>query len=133
MDPATRPRVVVAAAVIEHDRRFLVTRRPTGVHLEGYWEFPGGKCAAAETLADCLRREIEEELGTDSEVGVELLVAAHDYADRRVVLHFMSCRLRGEPRPLLGQEMRWVTRHDLTALSFPPADEALIALLSRRS
>ena len=46
MDPATRPRVVVAAAVIEHDGRFLVTRRPTGVHLEGYWEFPGGKCEA---------------------------------------------------------------------------------------
>ena len=127
--PASRPRVVVAAAVIEQERRFLVTRRPKGVHLEGYWEFPGGKCEPAETLLDCLRREIREELGSAVEIGDELLVSSHDYADRTVELHFISCRLRDDPRPLLGQEMRWVSRDDLTVLAFPPADRALITLL----
>ena len=56
---------VVAAAVIERDGRFLVTRRQKGVHLAGLWEFPGGKCEPRETIAACLAREIWEELGTE--------------------------------------------------------------------
>ena len=58
-------RIVVAAAVIERDGRFLVTRRQAGVHLEGYWEFPGGKCEPGETLDACLARELREELDVD--------------------------------------------------------------------
>jgi 8-oxo-dGTP diphosphatase len=129
MNDGTRPRVVVAAAVIEEDDRFLVTRRPRGVHLEGYWEFPGGKCEGTEELGECLRREIAEELGTNAVTGAELLCVSHDYAERTVELHFIACRLGAPPKPLLGQEMLWVRRSELKALVFPPADEALIALL----
>ena len=53
--------IIVTAAVIERDGRFLVTRRLKGTHLEGTWEFPGGKCDAGETLTDCLARELREE------------------------------------------------------------------------
>ena len=59
------PRIVVTAAVIERDDRYLVTRRLRGTHLAGYWEFPGGKCDAGEALAACLEREIAEELGAE--------------------------------------------------------------------
>ena len=52
--------IVVSAAVIEDHDRFFVTRRQKGVHLEGFWEFPGGKCEPGESLADCLQRELEE-------------------------------------------------------------------------
>jgi hypothetical protein len=45
------------------------------------------------------------------------------------VLHFYQCVLNGMPRPLLGQEMRWVPRAELASLGFPPADEELIGLL----
>jgi 8-oxo-dGTP diphosphatase len=126
------PRVIVGAAVIERDDRFLVTRRQRGVHLEGYWEFPGGKCEPGESLDDCLRRELREELGSDAVTGAELLAVSHDYPDRTVELHFIACRLVGSPRPILGQEMRWVSRTELRSLEFPPADEALIALLEGR-
>jgi len=115
--------------VIEHAGRYLVTRRQRGVHLEGYWEFPGGKCEPGESLDDCLRRELREELGTDALLGAKLLTVSHEYADRSVELHFVSCTLINEPKPLLGQEMRWVARADLRSLAFPPADEKLIALL----
>jgi mutator protein MutT len=128
---ALRPRVIVCAAVIEHAGRFLVTRRQRGVHLEGYWEFPGGKCETGEPLDECLRREIREELGTDAAVGLELLTVAHEYAERTVELHFLSCTLSAAPTPLLGQEMRWVDRTELRTLEFPPADEEFIALLER--
>jgi mutator protein MutT len=121
--------VVVTAAVVEMHGRFLVTRRPKGVHLEGFWEFPGGKCDPGEGLQACLARELREELDVASQIGDEILTTSHDYADRIVKLHFFRCELLGEPQPILGQEMRWVRREDLGALEFPPADAELIRLL----
>lgn len=124
--------LVVAAAVVEREGRILVTRRPPGVHLEGHWEFPGGKRALGETLEGCLVRELHEELAVEAVVGSELLATSHDYGEQRVELHFFSCRIHGEPAPQLGQEMRWVARSDLLALRFPPADAELLALLTTR-
>jgi 8-oxo-dGTP diphosphatase len=123
--------VVVTAAVVERDGRFLVTRRPKGAHLEGLWEFPGGKCEPGESLEGCLRRELAEELGVGATIGGEVFAVTHRYPDRSVELHFFSCAMGGEPSPILGQEMRWVSREDLRSLSFPPADDELIALLTR--
>jgi 8-oxo-dGTP diphosphatase len=125
--------MVVAAAVIERDDRFLLTRRQPGVHLEGCWEFPGGKCEPGETHAACLTREIREELGVEAAVGDELLATTHVYESRRVELHFLQCAIRGAPAPQLGQQMRWVARSELAALDFPPADAALIQLLTRKA
>lgn len=121
--------VVVAAAVIERDDRFLLTRRQRGVHLEGYWEFPGGKCEPGETYAACLVREIREELGVEATVGDEVLATTHAYVDRRVELHFLRCFVGDCPAPQLGQEMRWVAREELATLMFPPADTELIRRL----
>ena len=120
---------MVTAAVIERDDRFLVTRRLEGTHLEGLWEFPGGKCDERESLVTCLEREIREELGAGVIVREEIFHVTHDYLDRSVTLHFFACSLVSEPRPLLGQQMRWVAREDLRSLQFPPADDELIALL----
>lgn len=121
--------IVVTAAVIERGDRMLVTRRLKGTHLEGVWEFPGGKCAAGETLHACMARELREELGIEVTVGDELLATSHDYADRRVMLHFLRCQIDDEPVALIGQEMRWVTREELDGLEFPPADAELIRML----
>jgi 8-oxo-dGTP diphosphatase len=129
MTDVPTPLVVVSAAVIEREGLFLVTRRPRGAHLEGYWEFPGGKCEPGETHALCLEREIREELDAAISVGAEMFSIAHPYPDRIVELHFLRCELRGDPRPTLGQEMRWVPRDELALLRFPPADRELIELL----
>jgi 8-oxo-dGTP diphosphatase len=123
------PTTVVTAAVIERDGRFLVTRRPRGVHLEGMWEFPGGKSEPGETRAACVARELREELGVDVLVGDELLVTTHTYPDRRVELHFLRCEPSGEPAPQLGQEMQWVSRAELRHLTFPDGDAELIRML----
>jgi len=124
---------VVAAAVIEQDDRFLLTRRQEGVHLEGHWEFPGGKCEPGETHEACLAREIREELGVEAAVGNEVFATVHVYSDRRVELHFLRCNVIGTPRPQLGQEMRWVPREELATLRFAPADTELIDLLTRKA
>ena len=121
--------IVVAAAVVEREGRFLVTRRLEGTHLEGLWEFPGGKCEPGETIAGCLARELREELGVDSEIGSEIVTSEHAYPERTVRLHFRSCTISSDPKPLLGQEIRWVTREELRLLDLPVADEELVRKL----
>lgn len=120
---------VVVAAVIEDGGRYLVTRRMPGTHLEGFWEFPGGKCEGDESDAACLRRELREELEADAAIGRLLLTTVYRYSDRVIELRFYTCELRSPPKSVLGQEMRWVNREELAALEFPPADAELIALL----
>ena len=125
-----RERIVVTAAVVEQDGSFLLTRRLDGTHLAGHWEFPGGKLHAGESLGECLAREIREELDAEVEVGAEILATVHDYPDRSVELRFFRCVLKSEPKPTLGQEMRWVALRDLPSVQLPPADDELVRLLS---
>jgi 8-oxo-dGTP diphosphatase len=121
--------VAVVAAVIQHDDRFLITRRQDGVHLAGMWEFPGGKVGSGESHAAALRREIVEELDTDVAVRDLVFETTHAYPDRTVTLFFYRCELLGMPKPMIGQEMEWVARNDLSSLLFPPADVELIRML----
>jgi 8-oxo-dGTP diphosphatase len=122
--------IVVAAAVVERNDAFLLTRRLEGTHLAGAWEFPGGKCEPDESVETCLAREIREELAVEVSIGDRLLVTRHTYPERTVELHFFEARLDGEPVPQLGQEMRWVARAELKSLRLPEADADLIALLT---
>jgi mutator protein MutT len=123
--------VVVAAAIVERDGRFLLTRRLKGTHLEGTWEFPGGKCETGESLEACLARELMEELAVTCTPEQRILVTRHAYAERTVELHFFTATLEGDPRPQLGQEMRWASRDELGTLPFPDADRELIERLTR--
>jgi 8-oxo-dGTP diphosphatase len=129
---ADRSTIVVAAAIVERDGRWLMTRRLKGTHLEGLWEFPGGKVDPGETLEACLVRELDEELGVAARVGRLRWSTTHDYPVKRVELHFYDCAIEGEPRPLLGQELRWVSASELASLPLPEADAGLVALLTRR-
>lgn len=122
--------IVVVAAVVDQGGSVLLTRRLEGTHLGGLWEFPGGKIEEGETHAQGLVRELREELGVNAEVGDLVLSTSHHDADRSVALYFYRCRLTGTPAPRLGQQMRWVPRAELPSLEFPPADEALIRLLT---
>jgi mutator protein MutT len=124
--------VTVAAAIVERNGRFLVTRRLEGTHLEGTWEFPGGKCDEGETLEACLVRELREELAVEATVQRLFLVTRHTYVDRTVELHFFQATIDRAPTPQLGQEMRWASRDELAMLAFPEADRELIQLLMAR-
>jgi 8-oxo-dGTP diphosphatase len=126
-------RIVVVAAVIERDGRFLVARRLKGTHLAGYWEFPGGKVHQGETQERALQREISEELNTGISKARKIFHTAHAYPELIVELHFYRAELTGEAQPVLGQELRWITRDDFGALDFPPADAALIDGLKNAS
>lgn len=122
--------ITVVAAVIERDGTFLLTLRPEGTHLAGHWEFPGGKCHVSETHAEALRRELHEELDIAARVGALVYAVTHAYPEKTVALYFYRCDFEGVPKPMLGQDIRWVPRAELAALAFPEADAALIARLS---
>ena len=122
--------ILVVAAIIERDGRFLVTLRPDGTHLAGHWEFPGGKVHHSETHVEALRREVFEELDCVVDVGELAHSVTHAYPEKTVQLFFYRCALKGEPKPIVGQQMQWVEKSELSQLPFPEADRDLIKLLS---
>jgi A/G-specific adenine glycosylase len=124
-----RPRIphrLVAAAVLRRGGRVLIARRPEGKLLGGLWEFPGGKREARESLKDCLRRELMEELAIRVTVGERLGTFHHAYSHYRVSVHAFACSLRrGEPKALEHSQIRWVYPGRLTAYPMGKVDRAI--------
>jgi 8-oxo-dGTP diphosphatase len=122
--------VEVAAGLIRHEGRYLIAKRKPGVHLAGFWEFPGGKREPGETLEECLQRELFEELNIRVDTPIPFRIIRHDYAEKAVELHFFHCRIEnGLASPLECAEIRWVYPHELAGFQFPPADRPIIDAL----
>jgi len=118
---------VAAALIRDAAGRYLITQRRSGSHLEGLWEFPGGKREPHESFEQCLRRELTEELAATFRVGKLVETVRWEYPDRRIVLHFYECHLEsGTIEPREGQAMAWVEPARLVDYDFPPADRALV-------
>jgi mutator protein MutT len=117
----------VAVAVVFRDSRILIARRKAGGDLGGYWEFPGGKLEAGETLETCVRRELWEELGMRVQPVMSFTPFSHRYADREICLHaFLCTHESGEPQLLECDEIRWVSVTQLRLYEFPAANRPLI-------
>lgn len=122
--------VEVAAGLIFHEGRYLIAKRRAGVHLAGFWEFPGGKREQGETLEECLQRELFEELSVTIDVPVPYRIIRHEYPEKIVELHFFRCAIeRGQATPLDCAEIRWVYPHEMGRYQFPPADRPIIEAL----
>ena len=126
--------VEVAAGLICHDGRYLIATRPTGVHLGGLWEFPGGKREQGETLEECLQRELFEELNIRIEIPIPFHTIRHEYPEKTVELHFFRCTIgQGLAKPVDCAEIRWVLPSEMGNDQFPPADRPVIEALLRDS
>ena len=124
--------IEVAAGLIRHEGRYLIARRKQGVHLAGFWEFPGGKRETDESLVECLQRELFEELGIRVDLPIPYRIVRHDYPEKTVELHFFRCAIEdGNPAPVDCAEIRWVLPEELTQFEFPQADLVIIEALQR--
>ena len=129
---------LVAVGLVGHgtdasgETTFVVTRRSQGAHLAGAWEFPGGKVKDNESPEEALRRELREELGVEITPPSPITFAHHRYDDRTVLLLLFRTDTAEDspaPRPIASDEMRLVTRNDLKALEFPPANGPLLTAI----
>ena len=143
MDDSRQVTRIVALTVLLRGSRVLVTRRRPGEHLEGMWEFPGGKVREGERADEAARRELSEETGLAiGRADLEpLTFVHHDYGDRRVLLLAFiartaprrgrppagSTRAPGTPRGASrDRETRWVPLENLQSLAMPEANRRIV-------
>ena len=133
MSDARRPVTEVAAGILlDSQQRFLMGQRPVGKPYAGYWEFPGGKVEAGETLFQALQRELQEELGITIHDSVDLMTIEHDYPHAYVRIHVSVIRdWTGEPTGCENQALSWqdLNRDQLTVDPLLPAALPMIQQL----
>ncbi|MCU0594763.1 MAG: (deoxy)nucleoside triphosphate pyrophosphohydrolase [Desulfobacterota bacterium] len=124
------PHFHVTAGLVWKDGKLLITRRPEGSHLAGYWEFPGGKQESGESLEACLEREFREELAMEVKAVKHLQQIDHAYETKSITLHLFQCDwLSGTPTPIGCDALRWVKPEELAGIQLPPPDFQLLPLI----
>ncbi len=131
----SKPRIRVVAALIEsagEKGAFLVQQRLPGKSRANLWEFPGGKVEPGETDQQALKRECREELDVELEVGPREWGVEHAYADLIVALELYRAKIvRGEPKALGAQALKFATPKAMRAMPFCEADLPLLEALDK--
>jgi len=122
----------VVAGILTRGDEILICQRTRHQSKPLKWEFPGGKIEFGEQPRDALRRELEEELGIQAEVGDEVERITHTYEDGGMVeLRFFAVpRFQGELENRIFREILWVSRQRLTDYDFLEADVPLVRALA---
>jgi 8-oxo-dGTP diphosphatase len=119
---------VAVGVLIDSKDCVLLTRRLKGTHLAGYWEFPGGKVEAGESVHTALARELAEELGTRIGETVPLMTVNHDYGEKPVLLDVHQVKdWSGEPHGAEGQPLAWVDAGPLDEFQVPEANAEIMS------
>jgi 8-oxo-dGTP diphosphatase len=118
----------VVAAVIIQDGKVLVCQRTRHQTMPLKWEFPGGKIEEGEQPRDALRRELEEELGIDAEIGNEVSRVRHEYPGGGAVelRFFVVHEYRGKIENKIFRDVQWSPRSELPQYDFLEADLPLV-------
>ena len=124
--------ILVTAGIVLRGKEILICQRHRSDPYGLQWEFPGGKVRDGEDLKNSLRRELEEELGIEAEVGEEVYRLRYRYPDRYVeVAFFLVKSYRGEPSNRVFEAIEWAPRGNLIRYSFLEADRELVKRLAQ--
>jgi 8-oxo-dGTP diphosphatase len=127
-----RKPILVVAGIVQRGDSILICQRRRADSYGLQWEFPGGKVEPGEQLPDALRRELEEELAIQVEVGAEVFRLRHHYPDRHVeVVFFAIANFIGEIRNQVFEAVEWTPRTGLSQYNFLEADRDLVNRLSK--
>ncbi|MGE0763672.1 MAG: 8-oxo-dGTP diphosphatase MutT [Bdellovibrionales bacterium] len=119
--------IPVVTALIQREGKILVGQRPEGQSLAGVWEFPGGKIELGETPEEALKRELQEELGIDAEIGELALASTHSYGATGIILLFYRVHFwKGELRSVHHTNLKWLEPRDLTKWTLPEANRKIL-------
>lgn len=130
-------REVVSVALVDdlaRPRRLLAARRTEPPVLAGGWEFPGGKVDPGETPLEAVHREVREELGVEVVLGQQvpgpLPRGRWPLGDHFAMTVWMAQVTAGEPAPLEDHDqLRWVSKPDLYAVAWLPADLPIVDVI----
>ena len=125
---SNNPIIEVVGAIIKDGDRYLVGQRPANKSQGGLWEFMGGKIEPGEAPEQALARECREELNLEIENERIIDSVVHEYPEKTIRLTLIECKPKvgSTPSPNEHQDIRWVTREEMDALDFAPADRDLI-------
>jgi 8-oxo-dGTP diphosphatase len=119
--------ITVTCAIILKNDKILVTQRSGIMKLPLKWEFPGGKLEIGESEADCVVREVREELGIEIEVVERLSNNVHDYGSFCInLVPFISKYQRGDIHLKEHANYKWLTKNELSALDWAEADLPIV-------
>jgi len=117
----------VTAGIIEKDGKILIAKRKTGKCIGAKWEFPGGKLEDGETLKECLKRELKEELNFDVEVGEFYASSTFSCGDRKIeLMAYKVLYLSGEMKLCDHEEVKWVHPAELHNYEFTLPDVPIV-------
>lgn len=120
---------VVAGAIVSAGRLFA-TQRGYG-DWAGWWEFPGGKIEPGEAPEEALRRELREELALEVRVGKEVARVEYDYPKFHLSMRLFLCIPEGEPTLREHSAARWLSKDELEAVRWLPADIEAVDTLKK--
>lgn len=121
----------VSAGIIRKGNKTLIARRSPNKHLEGFWEFPGGKIEEGESPEDCLQRELQEELGITVKVGSFFMENIHQYGEKQILLKAFFCEIvSGEIILNDHDKIEWIEGNEFDTYKFAPADIPFINALN---
>jgi len=129
--PSPKP-TPIAVAVVQHEGRVLIGRRPAGAPLAGLWEFPGGKVREGETAEQAAARECLEETGLVVRIVAALGEVVHQYGHGPVRLHFLRVEPVA-PSAVPRQPFRWVPAAELDRYEFPAANATVLRRLREQA
>lgn len=123
--------IPVIAGVIERNGKILIAKRKMNGLMGGKWEFPGGKLETMETPQECLKRELFEEFGIETETGDFIHSTIHPLSCQ-VTIELAAYKVRyisGEFQLRDHDEIKWVRPRELDGYDFPDADYAVVKKL----
>lgn len=121
---------VAVGILINEKSHVCISRRLQGKHLEGLWEFPGGKVDSGETVIQALERELQEELGVQVVFAQPFTQVEFQYTAKKVLLDVFTIReFSGIAHGVEGQEVKWVAFEDLSSYQFPDANVTILERL----
>ena len=125
-----RPHYNVAVGIVYKQNKLLITKRPTNILLGGLWEFPGGKIKKGETIKECIKRELYEEVGIQVEPMRYITTIKHQYSHFTVTIGAYLCEhLHGKPKPIECVDFKWINYNQIKEFPFPKANHKLFQFI----